>query len=238
MKKTIYLLSLSLTFGSFESSFAGKNALIWDDAETAGKGNYQVENYLFYTKDKEEKEASYIFNLTFGYNDNTDLAINIPFGYLKTYENTYSDVSDPFFELKHRFYDKENLKFSIKPFISIPVKKESEFSEKEISYGITLTGQLKKEKFSFYSNSSFMIHKNRITGENEFFQSISTEYRIKDNFSVIGSLYLSSYGETKKGGLVGFAYSRGKVEIGLGIGRRFDSKNDFSIYSGISVNFY
>ncbi len=238
MKKASYLLTISLIFGSYEYSFAGKKALIWDDTETVGKGNYQVENYFFYTKDVEEKEGSYIFNFTFGYNDKTDLAVNIPFGYLKTYENTYSDISDPFFEIKYRFYEKDNLKFSIKPFISIPVKKESKFSCKEISYGLTLTGQLKEGKFSFYSNTSFMVHQNRISGENEFFQSISTEYSIKDNFSVIGSLYLSSYGETKKGGVIGFGYFLGKMEIGFGIGKRFDSKNDFSIYSGITVKFY
>lgn len=83
-----------------------------------------------------------------------------------------------------------------------------------------------------------MIHKNRISGENEFFQSISTEYSITDNFSVIGSLYLSSYGETKKGGVIGFGYSIDKIDIVFGIGKRFDSKNDYSIYSGITIRFY
>jgi len=235
-KYLIYSLSV-LIIPSF--AFAGKKALIWDDAETLGTGNSQNENYFFYTKNTEDREGSYIFNFTYGYNDKTDIALNIPFGYLKNYENTYSDISDPFVEVKYRFFERENLKFAIKPFLGIPVKRDSDFSERHLSYGITLISQLEVDKFTFYANSSFMVHKDRIVGQNEIFQSISGEYNINDNFSVITSFYLSNYSsQTEKGGLIGVGYSKGKIEIGIGIGENFTGENDYSFYGGLTYRFF
>jgi len=235
--KKIYIFFMAVFIFS-TNAFAGKKALIYDDTETLGTGNYQNENYLFYKKDIEESDGSYIFNFTYGWNDKTDLAINIPFGYLKNYENTYSDISDPSIEIKYKFFEKDNLKFAIKPFLGIPVKKDSDFSEGHFQYGITLVSQYEIEKWSFYANTSFMIHKGRLMGENEFFQSLSAEYNINDNFSVIGTLYLSSYGETKKGGIIGFGYSFSKFEMGLGIGKVFNPENNYSIYAGFTIKFF
>ena len=220
-------------------AFAGKKALIWDDAETVKAGNSQIENYFFYTKNKREREGSYIFNFTYGYNDKTDIALNIPFGYLKNYENTYSDISDPSVEVKYRFFERENLKFAIKPFLGIPVKKDSDFSKGSLSYGITLVSQLEVDKFIFYANSSFMVHKSRIVGQNEIFQSVSGEYNIKDNFSIISSFYLSHYdSQTEKGGLIGIGYSVGTIEIGIAVGKNFTTKNDYSFYGGLTYRFF
>jgi hypothetical protein len=236
MRKFLIFLFSVLLFSV--NAFAGKKALIWDDTETLGTGNYQNENYFFYKKSVEEREGSYIFNFTYGYNDKTDLAVNIPFGYLKNYENVYSDISDPFVEIKYRFYQKDGLKFAIKPYVSIPVKKDSEFSEHYLSYGVTLISQFNFEKLTFYANSSFMVHKDRIFGQNEFFQSLSVEYYITDQLSVISTLFLSSYGQTEEGGLIGIGYNKGKIEIGFGIGKIFNSQNDYSIYSGITFRFF
>ncbi|WP_345780593.1 transporter [Sulfurihydrogenibium sp.] len=218
--------------------YAGKKALIWDDTETLGTGNSQNENYFFYKKTMDEKEGSYIFNFTYGANDKTDIALNVPFGYLKNYENVYTDISDPSVEVKYRFYEKDGIKFAIKPFLGIPVKHDSEFSEHHFSYGITLVSQFNLEKITFYANSSYMVHKNRILGQNEFFQSISAEYNLSDNLSIISTLFLSSYGQTEEGGLIGVGYSKGKIEISFGIGKLFKPQNDYSIYSGITFRFF
>ncbi|MFN3813018.1 MAG: transporter [Aquificaceae bacterium] len=219
-------------------SLAGKKALYWDDTETLGKGKYQVENYLFYTKEKDGKKGSYIFNLTYGLSPRIDIALNVPVGYLKVYGNTYSDMADPFFELKYKFYKKKELSFAIKPYFSIPFNKHSQFSEGNVSYGITLVSQLEHDKLTFYANSSYMVHKDRPLGKNELFQSLSFEYSITDSFSMISSLYVSSYKGTEKGGLVGIGYSKGKVELGSGIGKIFSSKNDFTIYWGLTYRLY
>ncbi|WP_028949998.1 transporter [Sulfurihydrogenibium subterraneum] len=229
-----FLVILTLSI----NAFAGKKALIWDDTETLGTGNYQNENYFFYKKHTDESDGSYIFNFTYGYNDKTDLALNIPFGYLKNYENAYSDISDPFVEVKYRFFEKDGLKFAIKPFLGIPVKKDSDFSEHHLSYGITLVSQADFERLTFYANTSFMVHKNRISGQNEFFQSISAEYYLTDALSVITTFYLSSYDKTEKGGLIGIGYSKGKVEIGIGLGKIFNPDNNYSFYGGITFKFF
>lgn len=237
MKKLKIITLALLTFSSF--SFAGKKALIWDDTETLGKGNYQNENYFFYTKRNTfEKEGSYIFNLTYGYNDKTDLALNIPVGYVKNFENTYSDVADPFFEVKYRFFEGENVNFAIKPFIGIPINKDSDFSEHHLSYGITLISQANYDKVNLYANSSYMVHRERLFGKNELFQSISFEYNFSESFSLISSVYISIYDETEEGGLIGIGYNYNKIEIGLGIGKNFRPRNDYSIYAGITFRFF
>lgn len=233
LKISIFIILSTVIF-----AFAGKKALIWDDTETLGKGNSQNENYFFYTKNCSERDGSYIFNFTYGYNDKTDIALNIPVGYLKSYENTYSDMADPFFEVKYRFFESKNINFAIKPFVGIPVKRESSFSERHISYGITLVSQIEFDKITLYANSSYMVHKDRPFGENEIFQSISLEYNFTENFSAISSFYISSYDKTQKGGLVGIGYSWKKVEIGVGVGKIFGSENDYSIYSGITFRFF
>ncbi|GAB6071867.1 hypothetical protein JCM14244_02440 [Venenivibrio stagnispumantis] len=233
--------AIILAFGTVSilstQAFAGKKVLIYDDTETLGTGNYQNENYLIYKKDIEESEGNYTFNFTYGWNDKTDLAINIPFEYLKNYEDVHSDISDPSIEIKYRFFEKDNLKFAMKPFLGIPVKKDSDFSEGHFQYGITLVSQYEIEKWSFYANTSFVIHKEKLN-ENEFFQSFSAEYNISDNFSLIGTLYLSSYDETEKGGIIGFGYSFSKFEMGLGIGKVFNPENNYSIYAGFTIKFF
>lgn len=231
------VLSFLVVLIYFSISFAGKKALIWDDTETLGTGNSQNENYFFYTKNMGEKDGSYIFNFTYGYNDETDLAINIPFGYLKSFENTYSDVGDPFVEVKYRFFQKDGLKLAIKPFLGIPVKRESSFSEDHFTYAITLVSQLVLEKITFYANSTYMVHREKME-EGEVFQSLSLDYRVSENFSIVSSLYFSHYDGWRKGGLVGFSYNTRKVETAIGLGRVFNPQNDYSIYAGITFRFF
>ncbi len=222
-----YLLPLPL-------SFAGKKSLYWDDTETLGEGRYQVENYLFYTKTKEDSRGSYIFNFTYGLKSKVDIAVNVPFGYLKAYGNTYSDMEDLSFELKYKFYEKKDLSFAVKPFISLPFNKNSRFSEGEISYGLTFVSQVDHNKVIFYSNSSYMVH----IGEKEFFQSLSLEYAITEEFSLISSLYLSEYKKREMGGVFGIGYSKGKVEVGVGLGKSFTSKNRYNLYGGLTYRFF
>ncbi|MCX7737898.1 MAG: transporter [Hydrogenothermaceae bacterium] len=216
---------------------AGKKALIWDDTETLGTSNSQNENYFFYTKNLSEIDGSYIFNFTYGYNDKTDIAMNIPFGYLKSFENTYSDMGDPFFEVKYRFYEKNSLKLAIKPFVGIPVKRESNFSESHFSYALTLVSQLNFDRFTLYGNSTYMVHKEKVE-ENEIFQSLSIDCRLNSNFNLVSSLYLSYYEELRKGGLIGISYSWRKLEMAIGIGKVFSSDNDYSLYGGVTFRFF
>ncbi|MFN3869877.1 MAG: transporter [Aquificaceae bacterium] len=234
MKRLFLLFSLF----PFSLTFAGKKALYWDDTETLGKGRYQIENYFFYTKTKEDSKGSYIFNFTYGLKPKVDIAVNVPFGYLKAYGNTYSDMEDPSFELKYKFYERKDLSFAIKPFISVPVNKNSRFSEGNISYGLTLVSQVDHDKITFYSNSSYMVHKNRPIGEREFFQSLSLEYAITNEFSFISSFYLSAYKKTERGGVFGIGYSKGKVEVGVGVGKTFTSKNRYNLYGGLTYRFF
>lgn len=218
-------------------SYAGKKALIWDDTETLGTGNSQNENYFFYTSNIAEKDGSYIFNFTYGYNDKTDIAVNIPFGYLKSFENTYSDMADPFFEIKYRFYNREGLKFAIKPFIAIPIKKSSEFSEKRQSYALTLVSQYREENFTLYGNTTYMVHREKFS-DDEFFQSLSFDYSLTENFSMVATLYLSYHERLEKGGLIGFSYNTRKTEMAIGVGKLFRQDNNYSIFAGITFRFF
>ena len=219
-------------------AFAGKKVLYFDDAETVGKGKYQMENYLSYLRNKRDAEGSYIFNFTYGLGERTDAALNIPIGYLRSHGNINFDISDPSFEIKHKFYEKEKASLAIKPYISIPVKKESPFSEGRITYGITLISQWEGDKFTLYSNSSYMVHGNNPLKDGEFFQSLSLEYPIRESLSLISTVYLSFNDRREFGAIAGIGYSKGNIEIGLGVGKNFHSSNVFSVYGGLTYKFF
>lgn len=146
-------------------------------------------------------------------------------------------MADPFFEVKYRFYEKENLKFAIKPFVAIPVRSESNFSERHLSYAITLVSQFEKGNFTFYGNTTYMVHREKLE-EDEIFQSLSLDYAIKENFNVVTTLYLSRYDGWKKGGLIGIAYNTRKTEMAVGIGKLFRQDNNYSIFAGITFRFF
>jgi hypothetical protein len=38
--------------------------------------------------------------------------------------------------------------------------------------------------------------------------------------------------------LIGVGYSKGKIEIGVGIGKNFIGENDYSFYGGLTYRFF
>lgn len=224
----------------FNVSFGGKKALIWDDTDTMGTGHTQNENYFFYTKDISQRDGSYVLNITYGLNDLGDLAVNVPFGYMRIVETTYTDFADPSIEYKHRFYDNGNLKFALKPVVAIPVKPDSPHSEGRVSYGLTLITQYNSpdQRYKFFANTQYTVHRDRPFGNYELFQSVSAEYYFTQNLSVISTFYVVSYENLRSGFLVGVGYTGNRFEIGVGIGRNFSSQNDYSFYGGLTFRLF
>ncbi len=211
MKLRLFLFFLLILSGI---SYAGKKILIFEDAETTGKGGLQTENYLLRS---EPRTTEYTFTLTYGLTDRVDLGLNIPFTYDRRLEgNNFS------LDLKGRVFEKGNSKIAIKFSSEIPTKEES------FKYGPALVLQTSVENLFFYATSSYELrHK-------DFFQSASVEWKIAENFGlVITSFYLSE--ESKKGLIGGFSFSGKSWELALGVQKVFKDKEKPSVLAGFTI---
>lgn len=88
---------------------------------------------------------------------------------------------------------------------------------------------MEHNKLVFYSNSSYIVHGDRPLKDKEFFQSLSLEYSIREDLSIISTVYVSFNDKRESGTIVGIGYSKDNIEMGLGVGKIFSSSNVFSL---------
>jgi hypothetical protein len=102
--------------------------LVTDDAGTQGKGNFSFEVNGQYDHDKQSGVTSTggqtAAALTYGVTDTIDLAVGIPYLWIKEdpdqsspWENGFSDAT---VDVKLRLFEKDGLSFAIKPGLSFP----------------------------------------------------------------------------------------------------------------------
>ncbi len=107
--------------------------LITDDADTQGKGKYQIEVNGEYDVDSETVAGTTVkttvdqaaATLTYGVADRVDIAAGIPYQWTTAsldgaVVSREHGVSDATLEVKWRFYEKEGLSVGIKPGMSFP----------------------------------------------------------------------------------------------------------------------
>ena len=209
-------LLLSLSFCLFEYAYAGKKILIFEDAQTLGKGGFQNENYL--TR-KEPKTTEYTFNLTYGLMDRVDVGLNFPFKYTKKL-----DSSNVFLDLKWKFFEAGDTKGAFKLSSELPTK------EGVVKYGPSLTLQTSFENLSLYATSFYEFR------DKVFSQYASAEWNLTKELSFIATgFYISE--DSQVGMIVGFALSKGNWEIALGIQRVFKDKEKASTLAGLTIRF-
>ena len=123
----------------FVSSVAwGAHPLITDDAETQGKGKFQVEVNGQYDSDKETSNgvtaestgAQVMTILSYGLTENADLVLSLPYQWGKVKEDgvtVYDEkgISDTTLEVKWRFFEKDGLMLALKPGVIFPTGNES-----------------------------------------------------------------------------------------------------------------
>jgi len=213
MKLRVFLLSSLLLFSS---AHAGKKILLFEDAETLGKGGFQSEHYL---SRQEPRTTAYTFTLSYGLLEKVDVGLNLPFEYSNKLES--SNIS---LDLKWNFFEKGETKGAFKFSSELPTK------EGAVKYGPTLALQTSFERLSFYAVSSYELK------EKVFFQSASVEWKMVENLSLVATgFYLS---EDSRTGLVGgLSFSGKNWEFALGVQKILKDKEKPSVVAGFTVRF-
>ncbi|WP_448587705.1 hypothetical protein [Thermocrinis sp.] len=213
MRLKIVVLCFLLLFGY---SFAGKKVLIFEDAETLGKGGLQNENYIIR---QEPRTTEYTFNLTYGLLEKVDLGLNVPLVYVEKLETNNLSL-----DLKWRFFEKEETKLALKFSSELPTKDSS------ISYGPTLTLQTSFGNLSLYSNSSYEFR------SESFLQSLSVELNMAKGVNLIATGFYTSE-DSQTGIIGGVSLSGNRWELGLGVQKILKSDEKPSILAGLTVRF-
>jgi hypothetical protein len=147
----------------------GAHPLITDDIGTQRKGSIQIEINNELTKDQETEEGvttketggEFATILSYGLMDNVDIVLGLPYQWKKTKEDTtltsdVNGISDMSFELKWRFFEKQDLSFAIKPGITLPTGNENkDLGNDKASYSLVFITTKEIEPLAFHFNLGY-----------------------------------------------------------------------------------
>ena len=169
--KILTILLIILAFSG--TVFAGR-PLITDDANTQGKGNYQLQIGGEYSRDDDEdvkvNKKTVTAELDYGIIDNIDFTISS--GYQNFQINNAGITSSPegitdtLVEIKWRFYeDKKGLGLAIKPGIFLPTGDYTKglgggdirLGTGEVRYRLYFVGTKESDRAAFHSNLWYLI---------------------------------------------------------------------------------
>jgi hypothetical protein len=187
----------------FHSVAWGAHPLITDDAETQGKGKFQVEINGQYDSDKETVDGASVDStggevttiLSYGLTGNTDLVLSLPYQWAKVKEDgiTVSDekgISDATFEIKWRFWEKEGFSLAVKPGLRLPTgNDERGLGAGRMGYQAFFIGTKEAEPWEFHVNVGYIGNENRVGEEkNIWHASLAAEYEVTDRLEIVGNI--------------------------------------------------
>lgn len=179
-KLAAFFSLIVIYFSLFTDSFAA-HPLITDDTGTQGKGKFQLEVNVEFSRDKETedgvttkeagREAAAI--VSYGITENADVVIGLPYQWNKTEEDgdVASDedgIGDMSLEVKWRFYEKDGLSFALKPGITLPTGDEDRgLGSGKASYGLMLITTEEIGAWVFNLNLGYMHNEYKLEEDAE-----------------------------------------------------------------------
>jgi hypothetical protein len=195
MKKILYLVGLFL--GCAVNSFAA-HPLITDDTGVQGKNNWQLESNIEYGIEKENREkyktTLYTNILTFGYSDNIDLVLSLPYLWekddLQSRIFKTNGISDLTFEVKKRFYENKGFSLALKPGLIIPTGDEGKgLGNGKMGYSLYLILSKEYEKLNFHINGGYIRNENKNNERKNIYHfSIAAMYKIFGKTNIVTDL--------------------------------------------------
>lgn len=196
-KRIRFILPLLLILFTWNLSHAG-HPLITDDAETQGKGKFQVELNSEYGREKEngrkeiQVETSTI--LTYGLLDPIDLVLSVPHLWIKTRgsgeKQRDQGISDIALEVKWRFYEKERLGFAVKPGITLPTGNEKKgLGTGRVAYSFHAIVTKEFNPLEFHVNLGYVRNENKIDERKDIWHaSLAVEAEVVKDLEVVGNI--------------------------------------------------
>jgi hypothetical protein len=198
MRKNIKIIATITSMFIFAGVSFSAHPLITDDTGVQSKNNWQLESNMEYGIEKENgekyKTTLYTNALTFGYSDNTDLVLSLPYiwekdelqlGTVKT--NGISDLS---LEVKKRFYVNNGLSLALKPGVRIPTgDKDKGLGSGKAGYSLYLILSKSYEKLNFHINGGYIRNENKNEErENIYHFSIASMYEIFEKTNIVANI--------------------------------------------------
>lgn len=246
------------------TAFAVRPPLLTDDAETIGKGKFELEFNGEYSHNSEggvtEKETAIESALTYGITDKVDAVLTVPYKFIreKGEETLSSDgFSDLALEVKWRFYEAHEWALALRPRITFPTgNRDKDLGTGKPTYSIFLIATKECEPWQFHFNLGYLRNEHDTIAEpgadevlddmrdNLFFASVATQYKATEHLLLVGDVGIRTnqykHPDTARvyilGGLVYEASELVDLDLGVKAGLT-KTEPDYSILGGIKFKF-
>ena len=224
--------------------------LITDDSGVQGRGRYQYEFNFDYGYDKTAGLKTYDLLLTntftYGFNDSTDIFVNLP--YLCRKENSRSDrgISDVDIGFKYAFYRRDDFGLALKPSIILPTGEyERGLGSGKSSFNIFLIADKNLKDINVFFNLGYIANRNKLDEKEDLLHiSIASDYRLKDDLKLVSNIKAETNPDKTSNKylsllLIGAVYSYSEdLDISFGVRRSLtEPETDLGFTSGITLRF-
>lgn len=254
----IFLCSLIALIFLSSVSYAA-HPLITDDTETQGKGKFQVEVNGQYDYDKETENGVTTIEtgrevasiLSYGITDNIDVVLCLPYQWNKTrvgegISSAENGISDLSVELKWRFYEKDGLRFALKPGFILPTgDDEKGLGTGRATYSAYFITTKEIGPWAFHLNLGYMRNENRVDERKDMWHaSVASEVKLIDKLKLVTNIgMVKNHDKTSKtdpafllGGVIYSITDAFDINFGLKAGLNAPEA-DYSILAGTAFRF-
>ncbi len=237
----------------------GSHPLITDDAETQGKGKFQMEVNGQYDFDEETVDgvtakstgAEVMTIVSYGLTDTTDLVLSFPYQWGKVKEEgvtVYDEkgIADTTFEVKWRFYEQDGLMLALKPGVILPTGNESRgLGAGRVGYQAFFIGTKMADPWEFHLNAGYIGNENKVDEEkNIWHASFAAEYELFKNLELVANIGVERNRDKTGSGNPAFLLGGIEYEVAesfsLGLGVKYGltaAETDWSLLAGIAFRF-
>jgi hypothetical protein len=233
--------------------------LITDDAETQGKGKFQLEINGQYDHGQElvagaslkERGGKATSILTYGLAERSDIILTVPYQWDKVRVNdvTISDqkgISDSTLEVKWRFFDKEGLSLSLKPGLIIPTGNDDRsLGSGKVGYTSFFILTREREPWEFHLNLGYKRNENTSDQRKDIWHaSVAAVREVSKKLKVVADSGIESNEDKSSntshafllGGVIYSVTENFDIDFGVKAGLN-KAEIDHSLLAGITYKF-
>ncbi|GER92463.1 transporter [hot springs metagenome] len=228
--------------------------LITDDTGTQGKGKFQLEINGEYGHDKEDgvtkNTTQTVTTLTYGWLDNMDIAIGMPYQYIRTKDSEgitrHDGMSDLSIDLKWRFHERDGFSLALKPGITLPTGDyERGLGAGRMTYGVFFIVTQELKPFIIHANLGYRRNENKIDERRDIWHaSLAGELEIIKGLKAVANIGVERNPDKASnthpafviGGLVYSVTDNFDIDIGIKGGLN-KPETDITTMAGITLRF-
>ena len=237
----------------------GSHPLVTDDAETQGKGKFQLEANGQYDFDKETLNgvtveatgAEVMTILSYGLTDTADLVLSLPYQWGKIKEESVTvydekGISDTTLEVKWRFFEKDGWMLAVKPGVIVPTGNEGKgLGAGRVGYQAFLIGTKVADPWEFHANVGYIGYENKVDQEkNIWHASLAAEYELFEKLDLVANIGIERNRFKEGSGHPAFLLGGVEYEVAesfsLGFGVKYGltaAEIDWSLLAGMAFRF-